>query len=35
MLFVGRIQPLKAPDVLITAVAELVGATRPAATGCG
>ena len=28
ILFVGRIQPLKAPDVLIKAVAELV-ATRP------
>ncbi|MFZ0158412.1 MAG: D-inositol-3-phosphate glycosyltransferase, partial [Kineosporiaceae bacterium] len=29
LLFVGRIQPLKAPDVLVRAVAELVAAREP------
>ena len=33
ILFVGRIQPLKAPDTLIRAVAEL--ARRDAAVGSG
>ena len=36
ILFVGRIQPLKAPDMLIKAVAELARrATRAARSGCG
>ena len=34
ILFVGRIQPLKAPDTLIRAVAELARRDPAAAAGC-